>query len=203
MHCGGSGCLRAPLVAVAVGVALVASTLGPSVVYAAPAKAPVQLASGGRPAIPAGELGGPFTAASVRSAEVVLAHSGVATVADEKSKVALVAVTGPVADQLHRAQVQAMALSAADGGGVWGSALDAVARRPRAWPPSATCWRRGWPTRQRRGPRRCAPSWGHRTGAGPRRLSSPPSPCPCSWPTSSPIPRPRAGAPAKAAGAAG
>ena len=113
LHCGGSGCLRAPLVAVAVGVALVASTLSPSVVYAAKAEAPVQLASGGRPAIPAGQLGGPFTAASVRSAEEVLAHSGVATVADEKSKVALVAVSGPVRISFTRAQVQAMALSAA------------------------------------------------------------------------------------------
>ena len=126
LHCGGSGCLRAPLVAVAVGVALVASTLSPSVVYAAKAEAPVQLASGGRPAIPAGQLGGPFTAASVRSAEEVLAHSGVATVADEKSKVALVAVSGPVRISFTRAQVQAMALSAADGGGILGSVLGSV-----------------------------------------------------------------------------
>jgi len=129
LHRGGTGfSRRAPLVAVAVAVALVASTLGPSVVYPASAgtQPPAQSTSGGRRPIPAGQLGGPFTAASVRSAEVVLARSGVATVADEKSKVALVAVTRPVRMSFTRAQVQAMALSAADGGGILGSALDAV-----------------------------------------------------------------------------
>jgi len=119
---------RAPLVAVVVAVALVASMLGPSVVYAVPARAetPVQLAGGERAPIPAGELGGPFTAASVRSAEEVLAGSGIATVANETSKAPLVGVNGPVRFRFTRAQVQAFAIAAADGGGIPGSALDAV-----------------------------------------------------------------------------
>jgi hypothetical protein len=54
------------------------------------------LAGVGRAAIPAGRLGGAFTEASVRSAEEILARNGVATVADEKSTVALVAVSGPL-----------------------------------------------------------------------------------------------------------
>jgi hypothetical protein len=71
-------------------------------------------------------LGGPFTAASVRSAEVVLARSGVATVADEKSRTPLVSVTGPVRMRFTQAQVQAMALSAADGGGLLGATLSSA-----------------------------------------------------------------------------
>jgi hypothetical protein len=83
-------------------------------------------ADGARRPIPAGQLGGPFTAASVRSAEVVLARSGVATVADEKSRTPLVSVTGPVRMRFTRAQVQAMALSAADGGGLLGATLSSA-----------------------------------------------------------------------------
>jgi hypothetical protein len=71
-------------------------------------------------------LGGPFTAASVVSAEEVLARSGVATVANESSKAPLVAVVGPVRERFTRAQVESMALSAADGGGVAGSTLGSV-----------------------------------------------------------------------------
>ncbi len=111
---------------ICLGVVL-ASGLSSTVASAAPLPREATGSAGGaRRSIPAGQLGGPFTAASVRSAEVVLAQSGVATVADEGSKAPLVSVTGPVRLRFTRAQVQAMALSAADGGGLLGSTLGSV-----------------------------------------------------------------------------
>jgi hypothetical protein len=88
-----------------------------------------------RHSIPAGELGGPFTTASVGSAEHVLAQSGIATVADETSKSPIVAVTGPLRMTFTETQVRSMALQAADGGGILGSALDATATVPTGDPP--------------------------------------------------------------------
>jgi hypothetical protein len=77
---------------------VVASALSSLTGYAATAPQP-QAVPVGRPFIPPGQLGGPFTGASVVSAEDVLARSGVATVANERSKVPLVAVVGPVKER--------------------------------------------------------------------------------------------------------
>jgi len=128
---------RHTAVALVVAVALVASVLASLAAggSATSAFASTPLTGRPRPAIPAGELGGPFTAASVRSAEEVLADSGVATVANETSKAPLVGVTGPVRLRFTRAQVQAMALQAADGGGILGATLGSVATTPRGLPP--------------------------------------------------------------------
>jgi hypothetical protein len=82
-----------------------------------------------------GALGGPFTAASTGSAETALAASGIATVADESSTTPLVAVTGTVVMTFTEAQVRNMALQAADGGGILGSALDATEMMPSGSPP--------------------------------------------------------------------
>jgi hypothetical protein len=88
-------------------------------------------------AIPAGQLGGLFTAASVPSAEHVLAADGIATVKDEKSTTPLVAVTGSVRMTFTLAQVHAMTLQAADHGGLSGAALDEAAPLPANYPPFA------------------------------------------------------------------
>src|SRR5580658_9544388 len=82
---------RAPVASVCIAIAVVASALGPTAGAAAPARQ-VQVVRAGERSIAPGKLGGPFTAASVVSAEEVLARSGVATVADERSKVPLVSV---------------------------------------------------------------------------------------------------------------
>ena len=84
----------------------------------------------GRPALAAGALGGPYTSASVGAAELVLAQNGIATVADESSTAALVPVTGGVRLRFTRAQVQSMALGAANGAGISGSALDSATTTP-------------------------------------------------------------------------
>jgi hypothetical protein len=65
----------------------------------------------------------------------VLARSGVATVATEPSDVPLVKVTGPVRLRFTRAQVQAMALSAADGGGLLGSTLGSATPQAKGLAP--------------------------------------------------------------------
>ena len=93
------------------------------------------LVRGGAPSIRPGQLGGPFTAAWVKSAEEVLARSGVATVAKEGSKVALVTVVGPVRERFTRSQVESMALSAADGGGITGAALGSAVRTTKGLAP--------------------------------------------------------------------
>src|ERR1700677_3336809 len=108
---------RAPAFGVCVVIAVVASALSSITGYAATAPQ-VELGQLAGRSLPPGQLGGPFTAASVVSAEEVLARSGVATVADEKSKVPLVAVVGPVRERFTRAQVESMALSPADDGGI-------------------------------------------------------------------------------------
>jgi hypothetical protein len=84
--------------------------------------------------IAAGLLGGPFTSASVGSAESILARSGIATVANESSTTPLVGVTGSVRMTFTRAQVTSLALGAADGNGTTGSALDATAKMPSGDP---------------------------------------------------------------------
>lgn len=84
--------------------------------------------------IPAGQLGGAFTAASVGSAEHALAQSGIATVSDETSSTPIVAVTGPVRMMFTQAQVRGMALQAADGGGTMGSTLDSTFALPQGYP---------------------------------------------------------------------
>jgi hypothetical protein len=83
----------------------------------------------------AGQLGGAFTAASLPAAEQVLAADGVATVADETATTALSPVTGPVRMRFTQAQVRAMALQAADGGGITGATLDAATNLPAHYPP--------------------------------------------------------------------
>ncbi len=124
-------------VALVVAVAFVASVLASLAAGGSATSAFASIPLTGRPrvAVPAGELGGTFTAASVRSAEEVLADSGIATVANERSKAPLVGVTGPVRIRFTRAQVQAMALQAADGGGILGSTLGSVATAARGLPP--------------------------------------------------------------------
>ena len=84
----------------------------------------------GRVVVAAGQLGGAFTAASVGSAESVLAADGIATVADESSTTPLVGVSGAVRMRFTQAQVRALALQAADGGGITGSTLDAAVNLP-------------------------------------------------------------------------
>jgi len=86
--------------------------------------------STGRVVAAAGELGGAFTASSVASTETVLAADGVATVANEASTAPLLPVSGPIRMRFTQAQVRAMALQAADGGGITGSALDAAVALP-------------------------------------------------------------------------
>jgi hypothetical protein len=87
--------------------------------------------------IPAGELGGAFTAASVPSVEHILAADGISTVANEKSTSPLVRVTGPVRMTFTEPQVHAMTLQAADGNGITGTALDDSMRLPAHYPPFA------------------------------------------------------------------
>ena len=101
--------------------------------WAPPAAA--RSASSGRRIIPAGQLGGRFTASSVKSAEKVLALSGIATVAKESSTKALVTVHGPVRMRFTEAQVRSLALGAADGGGLTGSSLDSADPLPSGYPP--------------------------------------------------------------------
>jgi hypothetical protein len=101
--------------------------------WAPPAAA--RSASSGRRIIPAGQLGGRFTASSVKSAEKVLALSGIATVAKESSTKALVTVHGPVRMRFTEAQVRSLALGAADGGGLTGSSLDSATPLPSGYPP--------------------------------------------------------------------
>jgi len=81
-----------------------------------------------------GGLGGLFTAASLSAAMQVLANSGIATVANESSTTPLVAVTGFNGMMFTQAQVRSMALQAADGGGIVGSALDAATNLPADYP---------------------------------------------------------------------
>jgi hypothetical protein len=84
----------------------------------------------GRPTLAAGALGGPYTSGSVGAAELVLAQNGIATVADESSTAALVPVKGGTRLRFARAQVQSMALGAANGAGISGSALDFATTTP-------------------------------------------------------------------------
>ena len=65
----------------------------------------------------------------------MLARSGVATVANEGSKVPLVSVVGSVRERFTRAQVETMALSAADGGGIAGSTLSSVVKTAKGMAP--------------------------------------------------------------------
>ena len=58
-------------------------------------------------------------------------------VANETSKAPVVRVTGPVRLRFTRAQVQAMALSAADGGGLLGSTLGSATPASKGLPPFA------------------------------------------------------------------
>jgi hypothetical protein len=86
-------------------------------------------------AIPAGQLGGPFTSASVGAAETALAQNGIATVADETSTTPLVALTGSLRMTFTEAQVRSMALQVSVGGGIVGSAIDATTAMPSGDPP--------------------------------------------------------------------
>jgi hypothetical protein len=88
-------------------------------------------------AIPAGELGGLFTSASVPSVEHVLAADGIATVPDESTSHPIVSVAGAVRMTFTLAQVHAMTLEAADHGGVSGATLDGTTRLPGDYPPFA------------------------------------------------------------------
>ena len=88
-------------------------------------------------AIPAGELGGLFTSASVPSVEHVLAADGIATVADESTSHPIVPIAGGVRMTFTEAQVHAMTLEAADHGGVTGAALDGTTKLPGNYPPFA------------------------------------------------------------------
>jgi len=102
--------------------------------YAATAPSAQAAPAAGR-SVPPGQLGGPFTAASLGAAEDVLARSGVATVANEGSKVPLVRVVGSVRELFTRAQVETMAVSAADGGGIAGSTLASVVKTAKGMAP--------------------------------------------------------------------
>jgi hypothetical protein len=84
---------------------------------------------------PSGQLGGAFAKSSVTSAEKALAQGGIATVSNESSDKALVAVHGPIRMHFTEAQVRSMALQAADGGGITGSTLDSIAALPSDYPP--------------------------------------------------------------------
>ena len=93
--------------------------------------APTRVPNGSARVVPAaGQLGGAFTAQSPAAAEHVLAADGIATVANETSTTPLVPVTGSVRMRFTLAQVRAMTLQAADGGGITGATLDAATNLP-------------------------------------------------------------------------
>ena len=87
--------------------------------------------------IPAGQLGGAFTAASTGNAEQVLASAGIATVSDEKATAPIVGVTGTVRLTFTAAQVRGMTLEAADHGGISGATLDSTTNVASNIPPFA------------------------------------------------------------------